>query len=277
MCADTEKCACAVLAVRPGGLTPAGLADGLRHLGRLAARVDACRAEYLAEAERVGAARKQGYRSATEWLAALSGEPGSACRRQVAVAEALQAMPETRAAFCAGEVSESKVRVLAQAQALAPEQFAADEKILVDRVKDGCGAAGAPAGCRLETPDQPRGGGSRSGTPVSAADVASVRGLVGDAAPLRGPGPRIRSHRPPRPGSVDRPGQPEPGRRPHPRPGPGRRSGGHLPPPPRRQQRWEASFSGAGHHPLEHPPDGSRHRRHRTRADRRRNCPPPHL
>ncbi|MBM3696457.1 MAG: DUF222 domain-containing protein, partial [Actinobacteria bacterium] len=35
----------------------------------------------------------------------------------------------------AGEVSESKVRVLAQAQALAPEQFAADEKILVDQVK----------------------------------------------------------------------------------------------------------------------------------------------
>ncbi|MBM3696665.1 MAG: DUF222 domain-containing protein, partial [Actinobacteria bacterium] len=94
-----------------------------------------CRAEYLAEAERVGAARKQGYRSATEWLAALSGEPGSACRRQVAVASALESMPVTRQAFGAGEVSESKVRVLAQAQALAPEQFAKDEKALVDRVK----------------------------------------------------------------------------------------------------------------------------------------------
>jgi hypothetical protein len=40
-------------------------------------------------------------------------------------------MPGTRAAFSAGEVSESRVRLLAQVQALAPEQFARDEAALV--------------------------------------------------------------------------------------------------------------------------------------------------
>jgi len=43
-------------------------------------------------------------------------------------------MPATRQAFAAGEVSESKVRVLAQAQALCPGQFAQDERQLVARV-----------------------------------------------------------------------------------------------------------------------------------------------
>jgi len=42
-----------VLAVRPRGLSPEGLAEGLRRIGGLSARVDACRAAYLAEAERV--------------------------------------------------------------------------------------------------------------------------------------------------------------------------------------------------------------------------------
>ena len=40
-------------------------------------------------------------------------------------------MPETKQAFASGELSESRVRLLAQAQALAPEAFAADEAALV--------------------------------------------------------------------------------------------------------------------------------------------------
>jgi hypothetical protein len=61
----------------------------------------------------------------------LSGEPAPVCRSQIAVAAALEDMPETKEAFAAGEVSESRVRLLAQAQALAPEQFAQDEARLV--------------------------------------------------------------------------------------------------------------------------------------------------
>ena len=67
----------------------------------------------------------------TAWLMALSGEQAAVCRSQIAVASSLEVMPETKKAFAAGEVSESRVRLLAQAQALAPEQFAQDEAKLV--------------------------------------------------------------------------------------------------------------------------------------------------
>jgi len=122
-----------VLSAGPKGLTPAGLADGLRRIAELTARADACRAEYIAEAERTDAARHEGYGSTTAWLMALSGDPAAVCRSQIAVAAALEGMPETREAFAAGALPESRVRVLAQAQALCPEQFAKDEAALVSQ------------------------------------------------------------------------------------------------------------------------------------------------
>ncbi|MFH1329958.1 MAG: DUF222 domain-containing protein [Actinomycetota bacterium] len=109
----------------------AGLGDGVRQLDALEAQVVARRAEFLAAVERRGVARQEGYGSATAWLMAVSGDPAAVCRSRVAVAASLQEMPETRAAFAAGEVSECRVRLLAQAQALAPEQFACDEAVLV--------------------------------------------------------------------------------------------------------------------------------------------------
>ena len=123
-----------MLAAPSEGLAPAALGDLLRRLGRVRSRADAHRAEAIAEAERVGAARAEGFASTTAWLAALSGEPVPICRSQVAVASALEEMPATREAFAAGVVSESRVKVLAQAQALCPDQFAQDEKQLVARV-----------------------------------------------------------------------------------------------------------------------------------------------
>jgi hypothetical protein len=127
----STECECAVLAVRPKGLPPAGLADLLRRIGRVASRVDAFRTEVIAEAERTGTARQEGYVSTTAWLAAVSGEPAPICRSQIAVAASLTEMPETKKAFASGEVSVSRVRLLAEAQALAPEQFTQDEAALV--------------------------------------------------------------------------------------------------------------------------------------------------
>jgi hypothetical protein len=120
-----------ILSVRPQGLAPGELADGLRRLAVLAARVEAHRAEFICEAERCDAARREGFGSTTAWLMVLSGDPAPVCRSRVAVAASLQEMPETKKAFASGEVSESRVRLLAQAQALAPEQFAQDEAKLV--------------------------------------------------------------------------------------------------------------------------------------------------
>ena len=113
------------------GLPPTGLADGLRDLNALEAQVVARRADYLAQAERRQVARQEGYSSTTAWLVAVSGDPGSVCCGRVAVAAALQEMPETRKAFAAGVVSECRVKLLAQAQALPPEQFGRDEAALV--------------------------------------------------------------------------------------------------------------------------------------------------
>jgi hypothetical protein len=112
-------------------LSPAELGGGLRRLAVLEARVQAHRAVVIAEAERTGVARQEGFASTTAWLMSLSGEPPAVCRSQVAVAEALEDMPETKKAFASGELSQARVKVLAQAQALAPEQFAQDEATLV--------------------------------------------------------------------------------------------------------------------------------------------------
>jgi hypothetical protein len=115
-------------------MPPPALGDLLRRAGRVSSRTDALRARVIAEAERTHAAEKEGFRSTSEWLAALTGEPVPVARSQVAVAEALRQMPETQKAFAAGELSESKVRVLARAQALAPGQFARDEPALLAQV-----------------------------------------------------------------------------------------------------------------------------------------------
>jgi len=102
------------------GLDDDGVADEMRLAVRESRRWAARQAELIAEADHRGLARELGFGSTCEWLAILSGEPVPVARRQVAVAEALAQMPATREAFAAGEVSEGKVRLLAEAQALAP-------------------------------------------------------------------------------------------------------------------------------------------------------------
>jgi hypothetical protein len=114
-----------------GGLSDSELTDELRRLQGEVSRLEARRAALIGEAKRRGLARRQGFGSTTAWLMALSGDPGAVCRSRVAVAASLQAMPETRAAFFAGEVSEPRVRLLAQVQSLAPDQFSRDEAALV--------------------------------------------------------------------------------------------------------------------------------------------------
>jgi hypothetical protein len=113
------------------GLSDAGVEESLRGLERLARRVEARRAEFIAVTDRRGIPGKRGFGSTTAWLMALSGDPAAVCRSRLGVAVSLREMPETRAAFVAGAVAESRVRLLAEAQKLAPEQFARDEAALV--------------------------------------------------------------------------------------------------------------------------------------------------
>jgi hypothetical protein len=106
----------------------------LRRVGQVSSQTDAFRARVIAEAERIHAPQREGFRSLTEWLVALTGEPVPVVRSQVTVAQALEQMPQTKKAFSAGEVSQSRVKLLAQAQALAPQQFAQQEAALVAQV-----------------------------------------------------------------------------------------------------------------------------------------------
>ena len=139
----------------------------------------------VAVAEKRGLARKQGYPTTTEWLMALSGEPAAACRSKVAVAEALEQMPETKKAFAAGDLSESRVKVLAQAQALAPEQFAQDETTLVAQVGGRPQQTGAHGAGHLETHHRPAGRRDGGGTTASAASPAPLQDLARHGAPQR--------------------------------------------------------------------------------------------
>lgn len=113
------------------GWPDAELTGEVRRVLRNLARLEAWRAELISEAERRDLARRDGFASTTAWLISVSGDPAAVCRSRVAVAASLQEMPETRAAFSAGGVSECRVRLLAKARALAPEQFAQDEAALV--------------------------------------------------------------------------------------------------------------------------------------------------
>ncbi len=114
-----------------GGLSDAGLEEDLRRWQHLTAQGDARRADLIAEAERRDLARREGFGSTTAWLMAVSGDPAAVCRSRVALAASLRAMPETKAAFAAGALPESRVRLLTQVKQLAPEQFSKDEAQLV--------------------------------------------------------------------------------------------------------------------------------------------------
>ena len=140
---------------------------------------------------------------------------------------------------------ESRVRVLAQAQALCPEQFAQDEAALVARGRRRL----LPRRCLECWPNgnaKPtlrllrwrRNGSTGCGPLHLSKDWSGMLRLHGLL------GPRKRSDCPPRPRSPHRPGQPGSGGHPHPCPGPGgcarRRSAAatsqgaeRLPPPAR--------------------------------------------
>jgi hypothetical protein len=103
-------------------LSDAGLADELRRVQREASRLEARRAELIVGAARRGLPARQGFGSTTAWLVALSGDPAAVCRSRLGVAESLREMPETKAAFAAGDLPESRVRLLAQVREAASSQ-----------------------------------------------------------------------------------------------------------------------------------------------------------
>lgn len=107
----------------------------LQRLRRLIARAEARAARVVAAAHSRGLPQDQRFGSPTAWLIAVTGEPPAVCRSRVRVALALRHMPQTAQAFAAGDLSEPRVRLLAEAREAAPEVFARDERLLVSQAR----------------------------------------------------------------------------------------------------------------------------------------------
>ncbi len=101
-------------------------------LERAADLLSAERLRRLAEIDRRGSFRRDGYLSLSSWVAGRFRMAWSAATQQVRVARALDHMPATRQALAEGEVSRSAVRLLVQARETNPQVFASAEAMLVE-------------------------------------------------------------------------------------------------------------------------------------------------
>lgn len=72
------------------------------------------------QVERSGAWRMNGYRTAAHWMASITGVPVGHAVGALETARKLEELPETSWAFANGELSEAKVREVAQAADAAP-------------------------------------------------------------------------------------------------------------------------------------------------------------
>jgi hypothetical protein len=121
-----------LIASDPSGYADHEVEEELSELGRA---LDVLQARFLrltAEADRRRAFARDGILSTSCFLALTCDLANSTAREKVAVARALETMPQTAAAFEAGELSYSKVRLLAGAAGAHPESFHEHEDTLLD-------------------------------------------------------------------------------------------------------------------------------------------------
>jgi len=99
------------------------------------ASLEARAARLIAEGEQQGVPEAEGFGSTVAWLVDLTGEPPYVCRAQVALARSLRSMPLVMEAFSAGQLSVSRVRLLAACREWVPVAFARDESLLVEQAR----------------------------------------------------------------------------------------------------------------------------------------------
>jgi hypothetical protein len=104
-------------------------------LQRVGELLEAERLRRLAEIDRRGLFTRDGHLSAASWLASSFKVAWGIAREHVRVARALEQMAHARAAFEAGDVSLSGVRLLATAHDVEPEAFARAEGELVEAAR----------------------------------------------------------------------------------------------------------------------------------------------
>ena len=117
------------------------LETDLVELERSARILQAERLRRLAEVDRRGAYRRDGYLSISGWVANALRIGSQAATGEVRMARAFRDMPLTRAALGAGEVSGQAARLLVRARESHPTEFVDDEAVLLEgarqlRIKD---------------------------------------------------------------------------------------------------------------------------------------------
>ncbi len=93
-------------------------------------------ARRVAEVERRGSYRRDGYLSFTCWVGQKLRMAANAAARLVRFARAIREMPVTRAALSDGEISRSSVDVLVKAREPYPQEFASAEDTLVEAARN---------------------------------------------------------------------------------------------------------------------------------------------
>jgi uncharacterized protein DUF222/HNH endonuclease len=111
------------------------LVDDFMELERSARVLEAERMRRLAEIDRRGAFKNDGYLCLSSWLAHRLRMGFAAACQQVREAGALQEMPQMREALASGELSSTAVRDLVSARQANPSEFGESEGLLVDAAR----------------------------------------------------------------------------------------------------------------------------------------------
>jgi hypothetical protein len=117
------------------------LEEDLVELERAGRMLQAEHLRRLAEVDRRGAYRRDGYLSISGWVAGRLRIGSQAATGEVRMARALRDMPLTREALGAGDVSGQATRLLVRAKEAHPTEFVDDEAVLLEgarklRVRD---------------------------------------------------------------------------------------------------------------------------------------------
>jgi hypothetical protein len=119
-----------------GTMSDQQVEDGLVEIIGASESLEAEKLRWLAEMDRRRSFTKQGSLSAASWLATRAGMGSATAREKVQVARGLESMPQTKAAFSAGQISYSQARMLAQAAESHPEAFSTKEEELLEAARD---------------------------------------------------------------------------------------------------------------------------------------------
>jgi len=111
------------------------LAEDLDEIERAVRVLEAERARRLAEFERRGAHRNDGFLSLSAWLVARHRVAPSTATRRVRVARAMRTMPEAAQAYSTGELSEAAVAILTAARETHPQDYDRCEEALLQAAR----------------------------------------------------------------------------------------------------------------------------------------------